>query len=127
MVVIELVLLRHRFQILLQMLSEFKGCVRYFWGYNNVYAAVIIIKCSFQNICYTKLPVFIPCNILRFSCLYRSVLHVLHVFNPEIIEANTILKKMYICYCGNYSDDECQCLNTGQMLLKIQYFDHNTL
>ena len=56
---------------------------------------------------------------------------VLHIFNPEIIEAKTILKKK--CFCGNYFDDVCQWLNTNQILLKkycfgkIQYFDNNTL
>ena len=56
---------------------------------------------------------------------------VLHIFNPEIIEAKTILKKK--CFCGDYFDDVCQWLNTNQILLKkycfgkIQYFDNNTL
>ena len=37
---------------------------------------------------------FIPCNILHFSCLSTLILH---IFNPEIIEANTILN---IIDCG---------------------------
>ena len=35
-----------------------KGCFRYIWAYNNVYAAVIIISCSLQNIYHTKLTSF---------------------------------------------------------------------
>ena len=64
----------------------------------------------------------IPSNILRFSCLYRSFLA--H-FNPRDNRGKHDFEKQY--YCGNYSDDVYQCLNTDQILLKIQYFDHNTL
>ena len=53
-------------------LKKIKCCVRYFWACKNVEEAVIIISWSFQNIYYTKLPFFIPSNILRFSCLYWS-------------------------------------------------------
>ena len=73
-----------------------KGCFRYIWAYNNVYAAVIIISCSLQNIYHTKLTSFYSqqdpalfLSLLLLSCT------VLHIFSPEIIKANTIfLKKM---------------------------------
>ena len=64
----------------------------------------------------------IPSNILRFSCLYRSFLA--H-FKPRDNRGKHDFEKQY--YCGNYSDDVYQFLNTDQILLKIQYFDHNTL
>ena len=64
----------------------------------------------------------IPSNILRFSCLYHSFLA--H-FKPRDNRGKHDFEKQ--CYCGNYSDDVYQCLNTDQILLKIQYFDHNTL
>ena len=64
----------------------------------------------------------IPSNILRFSCLYRSFLA--H-FKPRDNRGKHDFEKQ--CYCGNYSHNVYQCLNTDQVLLKIQYFDHNTL
>ena len=64
----------------------------------------------------------IPSNILRFSSLYRSCL--VH-FKPRDNRGKHDFGKQY--YCGNYSHDICQCLNTDQILLKIQYFDDNTL
>ena len=77
---------------------SFKGCVRYFWTYNNVQVVVIIISCILQNIYHTKLPCFhFQQHPSRFSCVYRSCLALsLRIFNPEIIEANTILKKNVI-------------------------------
>ena len=101
-----------------------KGCVRYLGAYNSVSAAVLIISCNFQNITRNYL-ISIPSNIICFSCRSDSVLHVLHAFNPEIIETNTILKK-YMYYGGNYSDDVCQCLNTCQIWLKMQDFHRKT-
>ena len=47
----------------------------------------------------------IPSNILRFSCLYRSFLA--H-FKPRDNRGKHDFEKQY--YCGNYSDDVCQCL-----------------
>ena len=64
----------------------------------------------------------IPGNILRFSCLCRSFLA--H-FKPRDNRGKHDFQKQY--NCGNNSDDVYQCLKTDQILLKIQYFDHNTL
>ena len=64
----------------------------------------------------------IPSNILHFSCLYCSFLA---YFKPRDNRGKHDFEKQY--YCGNYSDDVYQFLNTDQILLKIQYFDHNTL
>ena len=50
----------------------------------------------------------IPGTILRFFVSTAPVLHVLHIFNPEITEANILLKKNIIA--GYYTDDVCQCL-----------------
>ena len=87
-------------------------------------SAFVIILCSFQNITQNYLVVIFS-NFLRFSCLYCSCLaQLLDIFSPEISRQAQFWKKYY---CRNYSDDVCQCLNTEQILLRIQYFDHNTL
>ena len=64
----------------------------------------------------------IPKNILPFTCLYRSCLA--H-FKTRDNQGKLNFEKQY--YCGNNSDDMCQCLNTDQIILKIQCFDDSTL
>ena len=91
--------------------AQLTGCVCYFWAYNSVQVAIIIILCSFQNFFYTELSCF---HSQQYPSLSSSLLllycTILHICNPEIIEASTILKKQY--NWGNYSDDVYQCLNT---------------
>ena len=50
----------------------------------------------------------IPGTILRFFCVYCSCLARVAHFQPEITEANILLKKNIIA--GYYTDDVCQCL-----------------
>ena len=64
----------------------------------------------------------IPSDILHFFCLNRSFLA--H-FKSRDNRDKHVFEKHY--YCGDYSDDVCQCLNTDQIFLKIQNFCHNTL
>ena len=64
----------------------------------------------------------IPSNILSFSWLYRSCLA--HFKSRDNRGKHNFEKQSF---CGNYFDDVCQCLSTDQILLKIQYFDHNIL
>ena len=59
----------------------------------------------------------IPNNILRFTCLAH--------FKTRDNQGKHNFKIQYCCW--NYSDDVCQCLNTDQILLIIQYFDDSTL
>ena len=69
--------------------------------------------------------VFIPSNMLRFPCLYRSCFTPSCTLLTQRWLRQTQFWKKY--YCRNYSDDICQCLNTGHILLQIKYFDHNTV
>ena len=64
----------------------------------------------------------IPNNIRHFTCLYHSCLA--HFKVRDNRGTHNFEKQ---CYCGNYSDDVCQCLNTDQILLNIQYFDDSIL
>ena len=60
----------------------------------------------------------IPNHILCFTCPYHSYLA--HFKTSDNRGKHNFEKQ----YCGgNYSDDLYQCLNTDQILLKIQYFD----
>ena len=56
----------------------------------------------------------IPNNDLRFTCLYRSC----HILRRDDRGKHNFEKQYY---CGNYSDDVCQGLNTDRFLLKIRY------
>ena len=61
-------------------------------------------------------------NILGFTCLYLSCLA--H-FKTRDNRGKHNFDKQY--YCGSYSDDVCQCLNTDQILLNMQHFDDSIL
>ena len=77
-----------------------KDFVCYFWAYNNIQAAFIVISCSFQNVITQNDFIFIPSNILCFCCLYILLLSctVFHIFNPMLTESNTIWKKIFCWY-----------------------------
>ena len=76
----------------------------------------------FKIFIFTKLLFSIPNKILRFILLYCSFLV---KFKTRDDRGKHNFEKQYCC--GNYSDDVYQCLNTDQILLKIQYFHYSTL
>ena len=57
----------------------------------------------------------IPNNVVRFTCLLSLLSH----FKTKDDRGKHNFEKQY--YCGNYSDDVCQGLNTDRFLLKIRY------